>query len=660
MGCTPLAPPANMDESVADGKDNDCDGAIDEDVVACVRVDDATGKDTTVDPMVEPFKTIQAAVTWAKGDGARPKNICVSAGTACGVTGTYAAVSLTMENGYSVYGNYESTTWTRCTNSTTVLQLATGTGILFPSAVQTATVLDGFRLDRLAGGTTAAVTVNGAKHAIISNVSIPGVVGTTTVGVSLSNGAEALIWRSNITGGGGSTLSAGVMSVASTPTVRGNCATFDGRGRCSDFCTQGAMAIRGRPQAPGTSAESYGVLLKDSPNAVVESSTLCETTGENVANVRVQGNSPGVVVRGNIMLSGPGVQNSHAAWLEECNNHSPWILDNSMITSGGTTSTSRVSGIRAVGQCHPIIEQNSKIIGGGEGGASSGTGVYCGMNGPGDHSDCVIVDNGKIEGSAGGFPATAVAIDCDRGCAQVVNNLLDARTGVEAVGLRLNQTGAMVDNNRIIGGCGQNASFGVRSDNSWARLQNNRVSGGSCNGIGTTTGKKFVAVRVNVATGQNELDVHSNTLDGGGSAVACDSAAIELAAGAGGPGAPRGIFRNNILRAGLCTGARYGVRELDAGADPRLLEHQDFDPFMTPVLYLNENSNMLTTIGPIDMLSGAKQNISVDPSFVNYPTDVHITATSMCIAKGTMVGAPARDMDGQMRKTTPDIGADER
>jgi hypothetical protein len=54
-------------------------------------------------------------------------------------------------------------------------------------------------------------------------------------------------------------------------------------------------------------------------------------------------------------------------------------------------------------------------------------------------------------------------------------------------------------------------------------------------------------------------------------------------------------------------------------------------------------------------------NISADPMFASYPSNLHINAGSACIGAGTPAGAPAVDMDGDVRDlTTPDIGADEQ
>jgi hypothetical protein len=59
------------------------------------------------------------------------------------------------------------------------------------------------------------------------------------------------------------------------------------------------------------------------------------------------------------------------------------------------------------------------------------------------------------------------------------------------------------------------------------------------------------------------------------------------------------------------------------------------------------------------MLLGSAKNISVDPSFVNYPADVHLKAGSLCIGAGTPTGAPSLDMDNKPRDAMPDIGPDE-
>jgi len=128
-----------------------------------------------------------------------------------------------------------------------------------------------------------------------------------------------------------------------------------------------------------------------------------------------------------------------------------------------------------------------------------------------------------------------------------------------------------------------------------------------------------------------------------------------------------GVYRNNILRSGSCP-FRYDVWELDAGADPRVFQSNDLDPYTTlvpatsTVLYLDEGGNSINLIDSVngagDMQAGG--NISSDPFLASYGTfDWHLDAGSPCIDQGTAAGAPPADIDGQPRDATPDIGCDE-
>src|SRR5204862_3604724 len=89
-----------------------------------------------------------------------------------------------MADGVSVYGNYEATTWTRCSLSAAqvvspgpavTIQSQTAVGVQFPATVKTATTLDGFAFARMKGdslASTAAVTVDGAQKVTLSNLVI--------------------------------------------------------------------------------------------------------------------------------------------------------------------------------------------------------------------------------------------------------------------------------------------------------------------------------------------------------------------------------------------------------------------------------------------------------------------------------------------------------
>jgi len=170
------------------------------------------------------------------------------------------------------------------------------------------------------------------------------------------------------------------------------------------------------------------------------------------------------------------------------------------------------------------------------------------------------------------------------------------------------------------------------------------------------------------------VDVHSNTVSGGGTALSTTCNSVGLVIGSGTPdgGQPpavagKGVYRNNILRSGDCP-VRADVWELDGGADPRVFQNNDLDPYTTgilgtsTVLYLDEGGNSINLIGSVNSATDmtASGNISSDPFLSSYGTfNWHLDAGSPCINQGTATGAPVADIDGELRDATPDIGCDE-
>ena len=668
--CVPHSTAA-VNDAVCDGIDNDCDGAIDEDCT-CVHVA-PTGNDTsaTNSGAVSPFLTIQAAIDWAAAHPAGPQRVCVASGPACATSigfANAASATVTMANGVSVYGKYESTTWARCANSTTVIQPQTAAGVTFPSSVVATTVLDGFKIDRFNSTTTAGVTVDGAKNVVLSDISIvntPAVINSYAVNVI--NGGQATVARSHIDAGAGTAESIGVRAVGSSVQVVDNCLSPDPQtGRCDDFCGSNP-SIRGRTTT-GTGI-SYAVLLDKSPGSKIERSALCSNAADTAAIIRVQGDATGLVIRGNLINAFGGAQDSHGIWLEDCAGAAPWIVDNQAIAVAGTSQQTRVDGVRAVGDCHPVIDRNVSISGGGEGQASNPTAVHC-LAANGTASRCVVDGNLALLGSNFGFPPVAAGVRCESGsCVKITSNVISGRGGGASYGIWLNQTGAFVANNVVRGGCSP-VAVGAYTEDSFARLENNRISGYSANdcspGGNPPTVTKSYGLQVFTALGPNELDVHSNFIDGTGSSSGgsnCSSWGVALNTTGTAPTGPSGIFRNNILRAGICPASRSVFSELAAAADPRIFEHNDLDPTGTPTqLYLDENGSLLNSAAAVNALIDMTTfgNISVDPSFVNYPADVHLKPTSLCIGAGTSNGAPAIDMDGAARDPAkPDIGPDE-
>ncbi|MCC6523322.1 MAG: hypothetical protein IT373_11715 [Polyangiaceae bacterium] len=660
--CVPGAAGSVLDGPTCDGIDSNCNGPIDEDCKSCIPVtpngNDGTGDGT----FALPFATVQGAIDWAAGH-AGPKTVCVAGGTTCNQTHSYAG-AVVMANGVSVLGSYESSNWNRCGNLTTTLAPPTGLGVSFTNAVQTTTVLDGFQIDRFLASTTAAVTVDGATGVILSWLRIQNLPSVTnSYGVDVANGAEAVIARSYVDGGTGTGETIGIRSVGSRITVQNNCATYDANGRCNALCG-GNPSIRGRLTA-GTGV-SYGILLDDSPGSTIQASAICGNSADDGAGIRIAGDGTGITIRGSLVNAWGGLQSSHGVWMEDCNGAAPWLVDNFLIAAAGTTAQTEVDGVRAIGDCHPVVDSNVAISGGAEGGASSPNGVYCGTNGS-LASRCVVLGNRLISGSGGGFPPVATGVRCDDGgCMRIANNTITGRGGQVSYGVVLGTTGTLVDGNVIRGGCAPVAT-GVQANDSAARVQNNRIFAYAqidCGAGSIVPPQQSRGMQVFPAAGANEIDVHSNDLDGTGNPNAvCTSTGLEIAAGLAPLPSGVGIFRNNIVRGGVCS-IRYVVAETGAGADPRVFEHNDLDPFATPTaLYRDEGANDLGTAAAVDALADMTVNgtLSADALYVNYPTDLHLGAASPCIGAGTATGAPSYDMDGLPRDlVAPDIGADER
>lgn len=669
QACIPLVAPNPPPADGCDGIDNDCDGAIDEDCNPCVYVT-KLGVDMGADgTLLKPFGTIQAAITFAamnlQNNAAR---VCVTAGALCGATGNYAG-SFTMAEGVSVLANYESTLGTRCSansNTSTGIQVKTPEGVVFPSSIGKPTVLDGFRIDRAPSAINRGVTVDGAKGAMISNVSIPqsaaGVMVTHTYGVVVQNGGDAIIGPKNrIEAGGGSVEAIGVRAQASKVIIQDNCQTYDNKGRCNDFCGQNP-SIRGGNVA--ATQDSYGVLLVDSPNALIETSAICGNAGVHGAAVKITGDSNGTVVRANKINAFGGTSDSHGVWMEDCNNGKPWIVDNTAIVAQGANAGTAVDGVRAVGQCHAVIDANTSIGGGGEGQSSKPNGVHCLAKG-GHPSGCIIATNALVYGSSNGFPPEATGVRCEGGsCVRIVRNaLLDGRGGQVAYGVFLQGTGTFVDANLIAGGCAPTAT-GLEADDSFARIQNNLIVGynpNDCQG-GMIAPIETRGMRVVTQAGPNEIDVHSNDIDGSGSPQAqCKSYGIKLESGAQPAVGGSGIFRNNILNPGVCFSARYNFAEATASADPRIFQNNDLNPAVVApsALYLDEGVNGLMMLAQINGLMGtlASNNLSVDPAFVAYPNNFDLQPNSPCKGMGTPTGAPGKDIGGVARPSPPAIGA---
>jgi len=257
----------------------------------------------------------------------------------------------------------------------------------------------------------------------------------------------------------------------------------------------------------------------------------------------------------------------------------------------------------------------------------------------------------------------AVAIYCGPdSCRDISRNAMidGSMSPGETIGIWLDQSGPTVDRNFISGGCGPVSAIGVDLTSSYARLTNNVITPCVPNAGGLPSLSQAYGIRQMSTIAGDEPEIHSNTIDGGRAPVTCTGRAVQIMAGTG--AGARGVYRNNIFHAGLCS-TRYAFQELTPDADPRIVENNDFWNG-TAGQYFDEGTTAQNTAAAIDGMTDiiVGGNLVTDPLFVSTFADVHLQAGSLCIDAGTATGAPGTDMEGNTRPRAAgyDIGADER
>jgi hypothetical protein len=575
-----------------------------------------------------PFQTTQAAIDFADSHREVATNVCVASRPTCTSVFPYfeSDGDLRMKNGISVFGGFESGGFTRCDPlSPGELPVDSAPGVLFDAEIKSPTRLDGFSIASLGTVNAAGISVLGARGVELANLTIQK--------QSWQNG-NPLEWI-------GIDVSDATVAITETSIAS------DGDEYHGDVF--GLRSVASRVAFEGTIligsewGSAYGVSLDDSPSSIVRAEVTVGRGAEGFGAVRVTGRGEGIEISdGVIVARGDWTSPGFAIRTETCAGEAPTIENNTIRAEGGG-DTARIEAVQALGACHPVIVGNSIS----SGGNSPGTvvGVHCGVA-DGVSSRCRLIDNGvgvNAIRSVLGPLTLGVGILCDDGsCAEISDNSIGGlavsggctkQCEYESYGLDLYATNVLVRRNSIRAGCADTAA-GIRVSGSApegaVRIENNLVRGRSDDTVcGQEEDRVFYSSAI---TADAPLDVHSNTLYGGGSThtqFGCSSAAVR-----GGTG----TYRNNVLFPGICEPVNPSMKVPNPGSY-----------YFTNSAGLAENNDFVGGTAPYG-------NFSADPGFAD---GFHLGAGSACIDTGTPTGAPLDDFDGEPRDIRPDVGADE-
>ena len=279
-----------------------------------------------------------------------------------------------------------------------------------------------------------------------------------------------------------------------------------------------------------------------------------------------------------------------------------------------------------------------------------------------DDGTMVVVNNALIRTeSTGGVTRSfqGTGVRCN-GCVKVSRNTIAGVLGVgfhyceslcrfSATGLFMNGE-AIVDRNRISGGCTVDGSATGLSTSGYTRIENNVIVGTS--GVCLPAPGLKAPYLVMGLSASGLVDVHSNYIDSG------DLGRLEP----GGPslavttctlrgisyGGTTGVFRNNRIRGGIVE-CRVGSTNSSSAFFEATAE-------TTPAFV--ENNSLLGNY--VDGGTNAPVNTPGSGNTYWCASDGPVLlAGSTCINTGTPTGAPRFDIDGELRDVAPDIGPDE-
>lgn len=309
------------------------------------------------------------------------------------------------------------------------------------------------------------------------------------------------------------------------------------------------------------------------------------------------------------------------------------------------------------------------------------------LTGTGVDSRCNVVGVNVVGGSAPAARSVGVACEgscaasdslCRGSCEGVSTSDISAGTGAVMTHVLLLHSSPSLTRNRLGfagngAGCPLGASVvGLELTGSASAVVNNLIVGGPC---AQAVGVSQTLVRRSDNSVPSALLQH-NTIVATSGAPALNSSSVGVRVrGAQGSGTnvQGGVWRSNIIVAGppgaTTTPTLAAFLEEGNSADPSELRNNLFfvvTASLNPPLYRDEGSSTLTSGGAINQLSDttAAGNLDGAPAFVDPLTgNYHLTSSSPARGAGTLLTAPAVDLDGDARPspagTSPDIGCDE-
>jgi hypothetical protein len=207
----------------------------------------------------------------------------------------------------------------------------------------------------------------------------------------------------------------------------------------------------------------------------------------------------------------------------------------------------------------------------------------------------------------------------------------------------------LIRNNAIDGGSGTLFAFGIWStldDSPGAVVRNNTIHGGH-----------FTGSSYGVQIESSSPTIQNNTINGGSGTTVSYGIQNKRFGSSATPSNP--IIENNIIIT-TGTGPEYCIHEIDADMDPVSLKHNDLFGCGT-ALYFDEGTTPLSSIAAVNSLSGATDNVSLDPNFVDQSGgNWHLTPSSPpSVSQGGLDLSPAftTDKDGFTRTIPWSMGA---